>query len=41
MLRSSRPSGWERIETESNLVLAVLRPCSSRPSGWERIETDT
>ncbi len=36
---SSRPSGWERIETATARVICVSSVSSSRPSGWERIET--
>ncbi len=36
---SSRPSGWERIETEVDLTQITKDTSSSRPSGWERIET--
>ncbi len=36
---SSRPSGWERIETCEARGVCSCENSSSRPSGWERIET--
>ncbi len=36
---SSRPSGWERIETLQHQLQEIIMESSSRPSGWERIET--
>ena len=37
--RSSRPYGWERIETSAPGGAKAIEGGSSRPYGWERIET--